>query len=250
VAYLPVLTYHRVIPEKPTKETDPNRIAVSADQFRAQLRWLRRFGFRTLALDRYVELLYAGAPVPGRHFAITFDDGYRDNLTLALPILQEFGFTATIFMVADEIGGLNRWDDGREALLTAEELRQLRRAGITIGAHTCRHVHLPKVPRDEAQKEIGNSKRQIEDALQEPIFLFAYPYGESDRETEQMVAAAGFRAAFSTDRAPADHQTDFYRLRRAVVFPGNSVGQILWKAQRWYPAYQDWKRRKERVPSG
>ena len=67
--------------------------------------------------------------------------------------------------------------------------------------------------------------------------------GKSIRAIETLAREAGYEAAFATDRAPRDHAENLYRLRRAVVFPRNTVWEILIKAQRWYPAYQDWKRR-------
>ena len=126
---LPILTYHRLLAESPTKELDPKRIAVSQSQFRTHLRWLRRLGYRTMSLADYPQLLREGKKIPARSFAITFDDGYEDVLTLGLPVLQEFGCTATVFAVPGELGGCNTWDDGTARLLSADQYRTLRKRG-------------------------------------------------------------------------------------------------------------------------
>src|SRR5690349_10903105 len=142
MTYLPILTYHRLLAQAPTKNVDPHRISVSQDQFRTHLRWLKRLGYRTLGLTDYVRSLQRGEVVPARSFAITFDDGYEEVLTLGLPVLQEMGYTATVFAVPGQLGGTNVWDDRNAKLLTADQLRTLDQRGMTIGAHTCQHVHL------------------------------------------------------------------------------------------------------------
>jgi len=162
---------------------------------------------------------------------------------LGLPVLRELGYTATVFAVPGQMGGTNVWDDGGAKLLTLDQLRTLKNAGITIGAHTCQHVHLTRVSPAVAKGEIAESKQILEKSLGETISLFAYPYGESNDSVDHYVREAGFEAAFATDHAPADHLANRYRMRRAVIFPRNTVWEILVKAQPWYPAYQDWKRR-------
>jgi peptidoglycan/xylan/chitin deacetylase (PgdA/CDA1 family) len=241
--YLPILTYHRLLPEYPDRTADPKRISVSQDQFRSHLGWLARLGYTTVSLADYPAALDARRALARRSFAITFDDGYEEVLTLALPVLKEFGFTATVFAVAGQLGGTNAWDDGKAKLLTVDQYRTLLGAGITIGAHTCRHVHLTQVDANTARQEISESKIKLESALGKPVRLFAYPYGEYNAATASDVKKAGFDAGFACDRAPQDHLTDRFALRRVVVFPRNSVWEILWKVQRGYPAYQDWKRR-------
>lgn len=243
MSYLPILTYHRLLPQSPSQKMDPKRISVSAGQFRAHLRWLRRFGYQTVSLADYPEQLRNRQSLPLKSFAITFDDGYEDVLTLGLPILQEMGFTATVFAVPGENGGVNRWDDGKARLMTEDQLRQLQKAGITIGAHTCSHVHLPQVSGDMARREVTESKTKLERILNQPVTLFAYPYGEYNESSEQAVQAAGFRAAFATDRAPREHENHLFHLRRVVIFPRTNVWEALWKVQRWYPTYQDWRRK-------
>jgi len=80
---LPILTYHRLLPDAPTKSADPKRISVSRDQFRQHLLWLKRLGYRTLALPDYLRILRQGGKIPVRSFAITFDDGYQEVFPLA-----------------------------------------------------------------------------------------------------------------------------------------------------------------------
>ncbi len=241
--YLPILTYHRLWAVSPTRSADPQRISVSQNQFRDHLRWLKRLGYQSMRLEEYVKRLRGGEEARGRFFAITFDDGYEEVLTLGLPVLQEFGYTAAVFAVPGQMGGKNAWDDGGARLLTADQLRQLDLSGVTIGAHTSQHVHLTRVSPIIAKREIVESKQVLEQTLGRAVTLLAYPYGESNDSVDHYAKEAGFEAAFATDHAPADHTLNRYRLRRVVVFPRNTVWEILMKVQRWYPTYQDWKRR-------
>jgi len=239
--YLPILTYHRLLPGDPSRSVDPKRISVSQDQFRSHLRWLKRLGYSTIDLPQYVRRLRQNLAIAPRSIGITFDDGYEEVLTLGLPVLQEFGFTATVFAVSAE--ERNRWDDGNALLMKAAQLRQWREAGMEVGAHGCRHAHLTQVDRETARREIKDSKLKLEGLLGHAVTLLAYPYGESDPSIESLTREVGFEAAFATDRAPRDHYENLYRLRRTVVFPRNTIWEIFMKAQRWYPAYQDWKRK-------
>ncbi len=239
---LPILTYHRLLSGEATREADPKRIAVSAAQFRSHLAWLKRLGYSSFPLQDYPRYLREGRPLPSRSVGITFDDGYVDVLTLGLPVLQEFGMTATIFAVSAELDGVNRWDDGAARLMSIPQYQQWAKAGMGIGAHTRHHVHLPRVSADVARDELAGCKKDLESALGHPITLLAYPYGETDDAVDLLAQEAGYEAAFATDQAPIDHAGHLYRLRRAVVFPKNSTLEIILKSQTWYTRYQQWKR--------
>ena len=115
MAYLPILTYHRLIKGSSSREADPARIAVTDRQFRAHMRWLKGMGYHTVGLNDYGRRLRDNQPHHPRCVAITFDDGYEDVLTLAVPILKEFGFTATIFAVTGQLAARNAWMPARNA---------------------------------------------------------------------------------------------------------------------------------------
>jgi peptidoglycan/xylan/chitin deacetylase (PgdA/CDA1 family) len=241
MTYLPILTYHRILATKTGASADPKRIAVHVKQFRRHLAWLSWLGYSTIRLEDYAQELKRGGRRAGcKTFAITFDDAYEEVLTLGLPILKEYGFIAATFAVSAEQS--NRWDDGKSRLMTSEQLKTWKRAGMEVGAHSCHHAHLTQIDPAQAKREIVESKQQLQDQIGGEVSLFAYPYGETNDEVDAMVSEAGYDAAFATDRAPRDHRANRFRLRRAVIFPRNNAWQILWKAQKWYPRYQDFKR--------
>ena len=200
--WLPILMYHRVTAAPVPEDVYGN--CVTTRVFARQLSWLRRRGYQTVDLDLVARYARgdpeAAAALPPKPFAITFDDGYRDNLELALPCLQRFGFSATLFVVTGAIGALNDFDPaGREGplpMLTAEEIRVLRRAGVSIGAHT--HTHpatLTTLDDESLRRELVRPRELLEDLLQEPVVHFSYPHSQTDARVEAAVAASGYASA-------------------------------------------------------
>ncbi len=244
MSYLPILVYHRVLKGPADKVSDPSRISISDTDFRGHMRWLKNRGYRTVSLDDYGRRLRGNEPYKGKCLAITFDDGYEEVLTLAAPILKEYGYSATVFAVSGQLGGSNAWDNGGMRLLSAPQYRELDGLGFEIGAHTCSHVHLTRVDERTARQEIANSKKGLEDLLGRSIRSFAYPYGETNDTVDHFVSDAGFEAGFATDNAPRAHNENLFRIRRVVIFPGTNIWNLSWKVQHWYPYYQDWMRRR------
>jgi peptidoglycan/xylan/chitin deacetylase (PgdA/CDA1 family) len=176
-----VLVYHTISspPEPLLGEID-----ISPQRFARQLRWL--------ATWRDVAPLFETLKVGGRHrlIAITFDDGYRDNLTVALPLLETFGLPMTLFVTA---GFLDQ-----EGYLSEEELREISRHPlITIGAHGLWHRHFNRLPPDEARFELVESRRRLEEVIGKKIDLMAWPFGECDAGLERLSAECGYQAAWS-----------------------------------------------------
>ncbi len=196
--WLPVLLYHRVVP-KPPKD-DPYGNFVSVASFESQLRWLRDHGYRTVPLPA-LETVFSGAQaagLPRRPLAITFDDGYVDNYEHAWPLLKRYGFQATVFVVTDAIGRGSNFDDAypRSPMLTAHQIREMSRDGITLGSHTCSHpASLMDLGEIDLARELALSRESLEGLLGAPVTLFAYPHSRHDHRVEKAVARAGYQLA-------------------------------------------------------
>src|SRR6185437_10071533 len=134
----PVLMYHSVEPY----DQDPYLVTVRPERFEQQLRWLHRRGLRGTSMRELLAARRAGAD--RGLVGLTFDDGYVDFREHALPALARYGFTATVFVIADLLGGVNSWDPAgpRKALMSADQVREVARCGIEIGSHGRRHVSL------------------------------------------------------------------------------------------------------------
>jgi peptidoglycan/xylan/chitin deacetylase (PgdA/CDA1 family) len=187
--HAPVLMYHRL-----TTRTGLHPMSLSVERFRRQLGLLRRLGYRSVSPVAIADALRGGRSLPPRAFAITFDDGYLDTLTVALPLLVEHGFRATCYLVAGTVGRTSEWTDPAP-LMDWEGARAWLAAGMEIGAHSMTHPDLRRLDDARLTEEVTGARRRLEDRLGIPIASFAYPFNLHDARTDAAVAAAGYRAA-------------------------------------------------------
>jgi peptidoglycan/xylan/chitin deacetylase (PgdA/CDA1 family) len=164
---------------------------------------------------------------------ITIDDGYRDNLEVAHPVLKRHRFPATLFLVSQKLGIGNDWDGepplGERPTLSAEQARELRNAGHEIGGHTRHHCSLPDVDDATQRAEIEGCKRELEEAIGAPITSFAYPYGRRDERAIEAIEAAGFLGACTTHPDLARFDEDPVRLPRLEIKGTDSLRTFLRK---------------------
>jgi peptidoglycan/xylan/chitin deacetylase (PgdA/CDA1 family) len=175
--------------------------AVPPDRFAAQLEGLLDEGWEFLGLDRVRAGLEGRETLPARSLLLTFDDAYADLLEVACPILRRLGAPGVVFVVADEIGGSNVWDQEKGSaclsLLDAGQLGRVAAAGIEIGSHTASHSILPQVADDQLERELVGAADAIEAAGVPRPRAFSYPYGEWSAGVAEAVAAAGYDVAFT-----------------------------------------------------
>lgn len=175
-----VLVYHSI---SSPAEPMAGDIDISQTRFEQQLEWLARSG-KVVSLEATLNHARKDA------IAITFDDGYRDNLTVALPLLEKFNLPMTLFVVAGFVDS--------DRYLSEEELQEIANHPlITIGSHGLWHRHFNRITLDEARFELTESKRLLEDAIGKPVDLMAWPYGECSAEVEQLTGECGYRAAWA-----------------------------------------------------
>jgi peptidoglycan/xylan/chitin deacetylase (PgdA/CDA1 family)/SAM-dependent methyltransferase len=196
---LPVLMYHQIAADGPAALA-PYRVAPAA--FERQLAYLRRHGYRAIALDEWLAALVSGdGRIEDRVVALTFDDAYRDFLTDAWPLLKRYGFTATLFVATDHVGGRAEWDRGfgePAPILGWDELRRLAAEGVAVGAHSGSHPYLTRVAPADMVAEGRRSKEALERELGRPVNVMAYPYGDQDLLVRRAMAACGFAGAVTT----------------------------------------------------
>ena len=165
---LRVLFYHRVNAYSFSRLGMVSReITVQPAAFEKQLAWLARRGFRSLKLSEFEDMLTGAAEIDPKAVLITFDDGYADNLEIAAPLLEKYGFTALVFVVTEMIGGNNRsWpmSDPTELgrFMDTDALRQWLARGHEIGSHTCSHPVLTRLNDDACLREMREARHEIE----------------------------------------------------------------------------------------
>jgi putative peptidoglycan lipid II flippase len=183
-----ILMYHSVADE----EEDPYLLTVSPDRFAAQMAWLHRSGRRGVSVRELLRARAAGDA--GRLVGLTFDDGYADFAKHAVPVLREYGFTATAYVVPDLLGGENGWDvEGpRKQLLTVDQVAELADSGWEIGSHGLGHQALPGLPPAVLAEQTRESRRALEKLVGGPVTGFCYPYGAVDLPAARAVRDAGY----------------------------------------------------------
>ncbi|NJN67515.1 MAG: polysaccharide deacetylase family protein [Chloroflexaceae bacterium] len=212
VGSIPVLMYHYIREVDPVSDPLGWRLSIPPEPFAAQLDWLSREHYVTLRMDTVVACLEGELLCPPRSVALTFDDGYADAYTEALPRLLERGFVATFYLV-------NRYI-GQEGYMGWDEIRALRDAGMEIGAHTLNHLDLTTLGSTQASHEIAASRTHLATTLQVPVESFCYPVGRYTEETRDLVEQAGYRSAVTT--MPGWYQGDRYTLPRIRVDGGST----------------------------
>lgn len=213
-ASLPILTFHSL-------DERPSVISFPPGLFERGMRRLHDSGYRTLNLAALIEYLQRGVPFPERSLAITFDDGYQSVYQHAFPILQRYGFSATIFLAVGENGNqtpLERLPSMCErSMLSWREIEEMHKCGITFGAHTLTHPDLTRLPLAELNSQVYESKAVIEDTLGSEVTCFAYPYGRYDKRCRDVVSRH-FVCACSDKLALVHRGSDVLAIERIDVW--------------------------------
>ena len=229
-----VLVYHSI-----TSRSDQiSDEAISPRRFEQQLRWLSR----RRAVVPLTETLYRSEK--DRLVGISFDDGYRNNLTVALPLLEKFSLPMTLFVIAGAVDA--------DGYLSTDELREISRHPlVTIGAHGLWHRHFTGLSTDSARFELIESRRLLEDVIGRKVELMAWPYGECDPEVERLSAECGYRASWSvwkgTNGLYSRWRVPLGRRDNLLRFVAKSSGVYALSEAKWHRFKDRHERGKTRV---
>ena len=211
----PILMYHYIRGVDQGSDPLGYELSLAPELFEAQMAWLHEQGYRTMRMDAVARCIANGA-CPARAVALTFDDGYADAFTAALPALQRYGFTATFYIVSGMVG--------QPGYVSWEQLAALRDAGMEIGAHTIDHYDLTTLDPVESERQIVQSKIDLEHALGISIASFCYPTGLYNWSVAEQTRAAGYLSA-TTTRWDDDY-SDLMALPRRRISGGMGVDSI------------------------
>ncbi len=230
VLRIPVLEYHDLGREDQKGRSFHSPYVLDVGVFKKHLQWLKTNQFQAMTLDD----LHAGV-VPARACLMTFDDGHISNLELAFPLLLEYGFPATFFLVADRVGTPNHLDPG--------QIRQMQAAGMAFGSHSVSHPYLPLLDSGDLVHELEGSKDRIETILGEPCLDFCIPHGFFNQRVLNHVRQAGYRTVLTEKMAyHIPNAAAFKILPRFTIKAGTSqeyfenimLGRRLKMARRYF----------------
>ncbi len=220
--------YHRIAHVAP--EEDPRGLSVTPVMFEQHMAALHDRGYQCIRFEDAALRWQHHRPQPRNSFVLTFDDGYRDLLTDVAPILERYGFTATVFLVTDYIGQTNAWEQtgpNTIPLLTWDEIHELDRRCMDFGSHTATHPRLRELDNTAIEEEMYRSRTTLEAQFGRPITLFAYPYGNHDIRVRRIVSKAGYTAACGVDRGVWNR----YNVWRIECGAEDTPRTMLWKAR-------------------
>ena len=224
---LTILMYHKVDELPSGVRTRGN--FVSPTRFTEQMDALLAWGYRTISFEQWLDYRQgAGSPLPDKPLILTFDDGYTCFDQHAWPVLRARGMSATVFLVAGQIGGVNAWEQHEVclSLLDATRIRALQREGVHFGSHGVAHRPLARLSRDQAFQELARSRWALGELLGREVNVFAYPFSNQNAEVRRLAKQAGYRCAVRGKGRMNRPRTDPFGLRRIKIEPDTSVSQL------------------------
>jgi peptidoglycan/xylan/chitin deacetylase (PgdA/CDA1 family) len=184
------------------------------------MRWLHSHGFHAVSQSQLFAALERGAPLPRQPVMITFDDGYRDVLANAAPVLAGLHMPATAYVITSRISGRD------PSFLTWNDLVKLEHDDITVGSHTVHHLELPGLTDRVAMRELVRSRLALEQRLHHPVQWFAYPSGEENAHTWELVRRAGYVLAVTTRSDDMQRASSPLALNRYEVLDTTGVDGV------------------------
>ena len=208
---VPILMYHHI--SEPPKDTDAVQrdLSVRATAFEEQLRYLKENGYQTISLYDLNRHLQLGDPLPEKPIILTFDDGYRDNFVQAFPLLVEYGFTGTFFLITAPI------DQGYEGYMTWPQVALMSQLGMDMEPHSYSHPDLRGQSVDYIVWQVVGSKEAIEERTKKTCRFFAYPSGHFDQQLVDVLRSANFWGALSINGATVHSSDKMFDLARVRI---------------------------------
>jgi len=187
-AEVPILTFHKV-----DSRFEWGVTRITPRQFCKILKFLKNQGYQSITLRELCDPL---VEKPEKPIVITFDDSYEDLYRDGFPIMQEYGFKGTIFVITGYIGLLNGWDVNLGGLkfrhLNWNQMKEIQRAGFEFGSHTINHPDLTRIGSQNIESEVRNSKSELEDRLGEEVQFISFPFGRYNREVITICRESGY----------------------------------------------------------
>lgn len=212
---IPVLCYHGIEPN------GNNDLLLEPKKFREQLKYLKDNGYTPITLSELYGYLKEDKAIPEKSVLITFDDGYKSFYANAFPILKEFNFLASVFMISDFVDN--------SLYLSKEQLKEINDYGIEIASHTAGHEDLSKLTLENQESSMKKSKEALEAILNKPVDFIAYPNGKINNNTKKAVEDSKYKMGFVLSGVLADKKDNIYTLDRMYIGSSLSLQDFVKK---------------------
>lgn len=198
---VPILMYHYVSPLPEDADAYRQDLTITPDVFRTHMQYLHDEGYSTISMYQLDEALMQGTPLPPNPIILTFDDGYIDAYTTVFPILREFGFNGTFFIIT------GRADANDPIYVNWQQIREMAATGMSMEAHTKNHVDLRGRDYDFLVYELLGNLESLSAYTGVESRMFAYPFGQYDTATLEVLRGLPVSRAVTT-QAGMLHTTD------------------------------------------
>lgn len=229
-----ILCYHGVTERLKRHPSDRSGLHIRSGRFEEQLNYLRRH-YRVISLAEFIEARKSNRGLPDRSVVLTFDDGYRNFLTSALPRLIARDMPVSVFLITDRVQSNNQshgneWSEADdETFLSWQEIKELQQHGVEFGSHTCSHRKLSEIAAAEAERELRVSHQTIATHLSRADMPLAFPYGAYSEGVIALTRKLPYTCALTTDAGTNAPVTDLFLLRRNLI--GDDDDEALFAAR-------------------
>ena len=216
---VPVLMYHRI-------ETNANASdtwQISLNEFKQEMKYLKDNGYTTLTNDQFYNIITKKASMPAKPVLLTFDGATIDFYNNAYPLLKQYGFNATEYVVTDQIG--TSWGSPSDIIRIMNE-NQLKTVGnnkIELENHSTTHGHIANLSTEELTKRVSGATTKLESLTNKPVKYFAYPFGESSNNFVNVLKSLNVKMAFKVGGGMATDSSDLMNMPRIAIINTDNI---------------------------
>lgn len=220
-AQVPILMYHHIANNpKPGDALDAS-LYLPPSMFDQQMKYLANNGYHAIHLqDMYDYLVGYRKSLPSKPIIISVDDGYLDFYLQGFSIIKKYHLTNTFFVIAD-------YPDKNSAYANFKQLKEMADYGIEMGSHTLNHPDLSKLPIDQANQQISQSRQILKSKINQPINFFAYPGGHYSNAVIDLVKKAGYDGAVTVNGGKEHSSPNLFELTRVRVVGDGTLASFI-----------------------